>query len=192
MREAKIERNTKETMIKLSLNLDGSGKCDSKSGVGFFDHMMVLFAKHSGFDLALEAKGDLEVDTHHTIEDIGIVLGEAFKKALGDKMGINRYGTFFLPMDETLALVSLDLSGRSALKYFIPFTREKVGDLETETILDFFKAFTDKGEITLHIKMIEEGNNHHMVEAVFKGLARALKEAVKITGKDLPSSKGLL
>ncbi len=192
MRKASKERNTKETEIFISLNLDGDGKCEIDTKIGFLDHMFTLLAVHSGFDLKIKAMGDLEVDNHHTVEDIGIVFGEVLKEALGDKKGIKRYGTFFLPHDDVLARVSLDLGGRGYLVYDSPFTCERIGHFETETLEDFLYAFASNSRINLNIKMLDKGNNHHMAEAIFKALGRALKEAVTVEGDKVPSSKGVL
>ena len=192
MRESYVKRTTGETDIEISLNLDGNREFNVDTGVGFFNHMMELFANHSGFDLDIKAKGDLEVDTHHTVEDIGIVLGQCFRQAVGDKRGIRRYSTFFVPMDEVLARVSVDVSGRGYLRYENPFTVEKIGDFETEVLEDFLYAFCTNAGINLNVKILDAGNNHHMCEAIFKAMARALKEAVKVEGTDIPSSKGVL
>lgn len=193
-RTASIERNTKETQIKLSINLDGEGKADVFTGVGFFDHMLTLLAFHSGIDLEVKAKGDLEVCDHHTVEDVGIALGECFLKALGDKRGIKRYGTFFVPMDEALAQVSLDISGRSFLVFDCTFKRESIGNFSTEMTEEFLRSFAFNAGITLHTKVLYGENDHHKIEAIFKALGRALKEA-KTVDKDnmiLPSTKGML
>jgi imidazoleglycerol-phosphate dehydratase len=190
---ASLERKTNETDINLKLNLYGNGKGEISTGIGFFDHMLDLFKVHGGFNITLNVKGDLQVDTHHTIEDTGIVLGLAIKELLGDKAGIKRYGSFYVPMDESLAFVSLDISGRPFLVCDVPITAEKIGDFETEMLEEFFRAFAFNAGITLHIKVLYGTNNHHMVEAVFKALARALKEAIALTGsKEIPSSKGVL
>lgn len=194
MREAKLERNTNETKIKLNINLDGSGKTSINTGVGFFDHMLNLMAFHGDFDLQVEAKGDLEVCDHHMVEDVGIALGQCFLEALGDKRGINRYGNFFLPMDETLAHVALDISGRSFLHFECEFKRESIGDFSTEMVKEFFRAFAFNSGITLHARVLYGENDHHKAEALFKALGRALKEA-KYVNKDnmvLPSTKGML
>ena len=194
MREAKLERNTNETKIKLNINLDGSGKTSINTGVGFFDHMLNLMAFHGDLDLQVEAKGDLEVCDHHMVEDVGIALGKCFLEALGDKRGINRYGNFFLPMDETLAHVSLDISGRSFLHFECEFNRENIGDFSTEMVKEFFRAFAFNAGITLHARVLYGENDHHKAEALFKALGRALKEA-KYVNKDnmvLPSTKGML
>jgi imidazoleglycerol-phosphate dehydratase len=195
-RKASIKRDTKETQISLSINLDGTGKRKIDTPVGFLNHMLDLFGKHGLFDLEVKAKGDLEIDEHHTVEDIGIVLGEALLKAVGDKKGIKRYGTMILPMDEVLALVSLDFAGRYAFDFDVPFNREKVGDLSTELVYDFFDAVAQNAKLNLHIKLLNPGrNDHHKIEGVFKAFARAVREAVSIDerAKDqLPSTKGML
>ena len=193
-RIAKLERNTNETQVKLSINLDGSGKTEINTGVGFFDHMLNLMAFHGGFDLEVLAKGDLEVCDHHTVEDVGIALGQCFLEALGDKRGIKRYGTFFLPMDETLAQVSLDISGRSFLHFDCEFKRETIGGFSTEMTKEFFRAFAFNSGITLHGRVLYGENDHHKVEALFKALGRALKEAKEIDHNNmvLPSTKGML
>lgn len=192
-RFSKKERITKETSIKLDINLDGSGKGEINTGIGFFDHMLNLFAFNSKIDLNVVAKGDLEICDHHTIEDIGITLGEAFKEALGDKAGINRYGTFYIPMDETLALVSLDISNRPFLVFDCDFKREKVGEMATEMVVEFFRAFAFNAGITLHLKVLYGENDHHKIEALFKALGRAVKEAKFRSGENgVPSTKGSL
>ena len=183
-----IERNTKETQIKLSLQLDGTGKSDISTGIGFFDHMLEGFSKHGFFDLHMECDGDLQVDSHHTIEDCGIVLGDAIKKALGDKSGIKRFGSCILPMDETLVLCAVDLSGRPYLVFDGEFTTERLGTLDTEMIREFFYAVSYSAGMNLHIKVLSPGNNHHMAEAMFKAFARALDEAVSHD----PRVKGIL
>lgn len=187
-----INRSTKETSIELSLNLDGTGKRNIDTGVGFFDHMLNLFAFHSRIDLNIKSVGDLEVDDHHTVEDIGIVLGNALKEALGDKKFIKRYGTFYVPMDETLALVSLDLSGRSYLVFNCDFSRENIGNFSTEMVEEFFRAVSNSCGITLHLKILYGKNDHHKIEALFKAFGRALKEAITIdeTLDEVQSSKG--
>ena len=192
MREAKLERNTNETKIKLNINLDGSGKTSINTGVGFFDHMLNLMAFHGDFDLQVEAKGDLEVCDHHMVEDVGIALGQCFLEALGDKRGINRYGNFFLPMDETLAQVSLDISGRSFLHFEGDFKRERIGDFSVEMVQEFFRALAFNAEITLHIKVLYGENDHHKIEGIFKAFGRALKEAIRIETNTIPSSKGCI
>lgn len=187
-------RKTRETKIAVELNLDGSGKNEISTGIGFMDHMLELFARHGKFDLKVKADGDLEVDAHHTMEDLGLVLGETFSQALGDKAGIRRYGSFLLPMDETLALIALDLSGRPYLVYDLVPPVEKVGTLDTALFHEFFQAFCVKGGVNLHIKLLAGGEIHHIFEAVFKGLARALEQAVSHDPKEkgIPSTKGIL
>lgn len=193
-RTSVVSRNTKETEIQISLNLDGSGKADIQTGIGFFDHMLNSFAQHGFFDLTVKVKGDLEVDTHHTIEDTGIVLGQAIKQAVGDKKGIVRYGSQILPMDESLVLCALDLCGRPYLVYDLDLDREKVGDLETEMVREFFYAVSYAAEMNLHIRQMAGMNNHHIIEAAFKAFAKALDSAVatepRLTG--VLSTKGSL
>lgn len=192
-RSSKIERNTNETKISLSMNLDGEGKSSIDTGVGFFDHMLNLFAFHGKLDLEVKAKGDLYVCDHHTIEDIGIAMGQAFKEAIGDKNGINRYGTFYIPMDETLALASLDISNRPYLVFDCDFNREKVGQMATEMVIEFFRAFAFNAGITLHLKVLYGENDHHKIEALFKAFGRALKEAKTVKNENgMPSTKGTL
>lgn len=187
------KRETNETSIELEIDLDGKGNSEINTGVGFFDHMLTLFAFHSKTDLKVIAKGDLEVCDHHTIEDIGITLGEAFKEAIGDKRGINRYGTFYVPMDETLALVSLDISNRPFVVFDCDFKREIVGEMSTEMVVEFFRAFAFNAGITLHLKVLYGENDHHKIEALFKAFGRALKEAKTINEENgLPSTKGKL
>lgn len=192
MRNAIIKRDTKETKIEAILNLDGTGTNNINTGIGFFDHMLTLFSFHSGFDLTMKANGDLNVCDHHTIEDCGIVLGTLIKEALGDKRGINRYGSFRLVMDETLATVDLDISGRPYLVFNANFNREMVGTMSTEMVKEFFYAVAMNAGITLHINLIYGENDHHKIEAIFKAFGRALKEAVKVTGTAIPSSKGVI
>ncbi len=192
MRAAVIERTTKETSIKCMLNIDGTGRGTIDTGIGFFNHMMELFAFHSGFELTLTCKGDVDVDDHHSIEDCGIALGQALHAALGDKRGIARYGFMSLPMDETLANVSLDISGRPYLVLNCQFHREKVGEMATEMVEEFLRALCVHGGLTLHVNVPYGKNDHHQIEAIFKGLGRALKAAVKIEGDALPSTKGML
>ncbi|CAI3625810.1 MULTISPECIES: imidazoleglycerol-phosphate dehydratase HisB [Clostridium] len=192
-RYSKIDRNTKETNITLELELDGKGNSEIDTGVGFFDHMLTLFAFHGKMDLNIKAKGDLNVCDHHTVEDVGIALGEAFKKSIGDKNGINRYGTFYIPMDETLALASIDISNRPYLVFDCDFKREKVGEMATEMVGEFFRAFAFNAGVTLHLKVIYGENDHHKIEALFKALGRAIKEAKLINPENgLPSTKGKL
>ncbi len=178
-RRAEITRKTKETDIYISLNLDGQGQSEIHTGIGFFDHMLEGFARHGFFDLTVKVNGDLEVDGHHTIEDTGIVLGQAIRQALGDKAGIRRYGSCILPMDETLALCAVDLCGRPYLDYQCNFTAEKLGELETEMIREFFYAVSYSAAMNLHIRMLSGINNHHMAEAAFKAFAKAMDMAVE-------------
>jgi imidazoleglycerol-phosphate dehydratase len=193
-RTAEIFRQTKETKVKLSLNLDGSGKTVTKTGVGFFDHMLELLGRHSLIDLSAEAEGDLQVDAHHTVEDVGIVLGQALEKALGDKRGIYRYGWAIVPMDETLAQVAIDLSGRAAFVYNAKYSGDTIGNFSVELIEEFFKAFAVNGKLNLHINVAYGGNNHHIAEAIFKATAKALRQAVSLDPRnsDVPSTKGSL
>lgn len=186
-----LTRNTKETQINLSLNLDGSGKHQMDTGIKFYDHMLDQLAKHSGIDLTLSVKGDLEIDEHHTIEDSAIALGKAFKKALGDKRGIDRYG-FLLPMDEALVQCAIDFSDRAYFIYEGKFDREYVGDFPTEMLEHWMKSFSEHAGMNLNLKIWEGTNTHHMVEAAFKALAKCIKQAIKITGTELPSTKGVL
>lgn len=176
-RAATIERKTKETDISLTINLDGTGENEIATGIPFFDHMLNGFARHGLFDLRVRVKGDLEVDCHHTVEDTGIVLGEAIAQALGDKAGIKRYGSFLLPMDETLALCAIDLSGRPYLNYDVCFTTEQIGTLDTEMIREFFYAVSYSAAMNLHVKILDGINNHHMAEALFKAFGKALDAA---------------
>ncbi len=195
MRTARIKRDTNETKIELSLNLDGTGKSSVKTGMGFLDHMLTLFAKHGRFDLDIKCEGDTYVDFHHSTEDIGIVLGQAFAEALGDKAGINRYGFMILPMDEALILSAADFSGRSCLCYELKIPAEKVGDFDTELTEEFFTAFTRAAGLTLHIRQLDGRNSHHIIEGAFKSVARSLKAAVSFEKgfeNDIPSTKGVL
>ena len=194
MRVGKINRTTKETKIDAEINLDGAGKTEISSGIGFFNHMLNLFAAHGQFDLKVICAGDLEVDGHHSVEDIGIALGAALKEALGDKRGITRYGTFFLPMDETLALVSLDISGRPFLVYDGGELAPMIGGFDTELVEEFLRAFAFNAGITLHVKILYGKNSHHKVEAIFKALGHALRIAVAVDEKiqGIPSTKGIL
>ena len=195
MRTASITRKTNETDIALSLNLDGSGKSDINTGCGFLNHMLTLFAKHARFDLEVKCLGDIDVDFHHTAEDIGIVLGQAFKSALSDKKGIVRYGSCIHPMDEALIMSVVDFSGRSFLKCSFNGLTEKVGDFDTELVEEFFTAFTRQAELTLHIRQIDGSNTHHILEGAFKSTARSLRQAVKIDEDfkdEIPSTKGVL
>jgi imidazoleglycerol-phosphate dehydratase len=195
MRKAKVERNTAETRIKLALNIDGGGTYKISTGIRFLDHMLDLFVRHGGFDLALSCKGDLDVDQHHTVEDVGIALGEAFDKALGAKKGINRAGYFLMPMDETLAIAAIDLSGRAATVVDTQVKVRIVGDLQTELVYDFFEGFSRGARANVHLKTMYGRSNHHKIEALFKAFARALRVACakdKRLAKMLPSTKGLL
>lgn len=189
-----LSRKTKETDISVSLNIDGAGKAQINTGVGFFDHMLDGFSKHGFFDLKLQCEGDLEVDCHHTIEDCGIVLGNAIKEAVGDKKGIKRFGSCILPMDETLVLCAIDLSGRPYLVFDGEFTAERVGYMDTEMVKEFFYAISYSAGMNLHIKVLNPGNNHHMIEAMFKAFARALDEATTYDPRitDILSTKGSL
>lgn len=193
-RTAKITRDTKETQISVELNLDGTGKADIRTGVGFFDHMLNGFARHGLFDLTVHVKGDLEVDDHHTIEDTGIVIGTAIREAVGDKKGIRRYGQRILPMDEVLALCAVDLGGRPYLSFDAPFAPMQMGDMNTEMVKEFFYAVSYSAMMNLHLKIMTEGNNHHMAEALFKAFAKALDEAVSYDERitDVLSTKGTL
>lgn len=191
MRTAEIERNTKETQIKIELNLDG-GEVGISTGIGFFDHMLTAFGVHGGFGLKVEVKGDLEVDTHHTVEDTGIALGTAFKQALGDMSGINRYGSFFIPMDESLAFCSLDISNRPFLVFNADFNEERCGEYETCCTEEFFRAFAVNSGITLHLNVPYGSNTHHQIEAMFKAFAHALKAAVMKNDGGILSTKGVL
>ena len=191
-RYAKIIRNTKETQIALSLSLDGSGKCSSRTGIGFLDHMLSAFSRHGLFDLSLAAKGDLEIDQHHLVEDIGIVLGMAFQKALGDKKGIARAGCFAFPMDETLSLVSVDFGGRVFLLFDAAFSREFIGELQSDLVKEFFAGFVQGAKCNLAVRLLYNGNDHHKCEGIFKGFARACSQACEIRKRAegrLPSTK---
>lgn len=194
MRSGNVERKTLETGISAEWCLDGSGSCEINTGIGFFDHMLNSFARHGMFDLSVKVQGDLYVDSHHTIEDTGIVLGEAIKRALGDKKGIRRFGYFILPMDETLVLASLDLSGRPYLNFQLPLTVERVGMMDTEMVREFFYALSYSCGMNLHLKLMDGTNNHHMIEAAFKAVAKALDEAVSYDSRitDVLSTKGSL
>ena len=193
-RTAEISRNTAETQVEVRLNLDGEGKCDISTGIGFLDHMLTLLAKHGFMDLTVKAKGDLAVDSHHTVEDIGIVLGAALKEALGDKAGIHRYGNCFIPMDETLAQVCLDFSGRPFLVFGADIPKVQVGNYEAEMTEEFFRAVAMNCGLTLHIRVLYGSNVHHIIEAIFKAYARAVAEAVAKDArvKGVMSSKGVL
>ena len=195
MRSAEIKRTTAETDISLTLSLDGSGKSQIDTGCGFLDHMLTLFAAHGKLDLSVTCKGDIQVDDHHTVEDIGICLGKAFTEALGDKRGITRYGQFLLPMDETLVLCACDLSGRDYLGWAVELPAAKVGDFDTELAKEFWLAFVRHSEMTVHIRQLDGENTHHILEAIFKSMGRALKQTVAIDRSNpnaIPSTKGML
>ena len=191
-RMASLRRTTGETDISITLEIDGNGIFQGSSGIGFFDHMLNLLCVHSGLNLSLTCRGDLEVDNHHTVEDIGITLGEAFQKALGDKKGIHRYGCFFCPMDEVLSRIVLDISGRPYLVFDVHIPVERIGSFETEMTREFFLAFANHSLMNLHMAVLYGINGHHMVESLFKGIGHALKEAVTIEGDRVLSSKGVL
>jgi imidazoleglycerol-phosphate dehydratase len=193
-REAKIKRQTKETVIDLVLKLDGRGKPDINTGVGFFDHMLTHLAKHSGWDLTVKAKGDLEVDDHHTVEDVGLCLGTALKEALGDKAGIQRFASTSVPMDETLANAAADISGRPWLVYQVDYGTDKIGEFDVQLVQEFFRAVVNTAGLTLHINVPYGTNSHHIAEAIFKAVAQALGQASRITDKtgQIPSTKGSL
>ena len=195
MREASIERNTKETQIKVTVNIDGTGKADISTGIGFLDHMLEQVARHSLIDISLKAKGDLHVDQHHTVEDSGIALGQALTKALGDKKGITRFACVLLPMDEALTRVALDVSGRPTLVWKVALTRTEIGEMDAELFREWFGALAQHAGLTLHVESLYGDNNHHMIESCFKGLARALGQALAIDPRQsdmVPSTKGTL
>jgi imidazoleglycerol-phosphate dehydratase len=195
MREGKITRSTKETEIAVGVNLDGSGRAEIATGIGFLDHMLDLLARHSRIDLAVKAKGDLHIDQHHTTEDVGIVLGQAIKKALGDMRGITRYADVQVPMDETLTRVAIDISGRPVLVFRVEFPRDKIGEFDVDLVREFFQAFTTNAGVTLHVETLYGDNSHHVAESCFKGLARALRAAVALdpaAKNEIPSTKGSL
>ena len=195
MRKCRIERKTNETDINLFLNLDAGGECEISTGVGFMDHMLTLFGNHGRFNLDITCSGDTDVDDHHSTEDIGICLGEAFSEALGDRKGINRYAHKIIPMDEALVLCAVDISGRSCLNYDVEIPTEKVGTFDTELVEEFLQGFVRKAGITLHVKKLSGNNSHHIIEALFKALGRTLSEAVKINEDykdEIPSTKGVL
>jgi imidazoleglycerol-phosphate dehydratase len=192
-RTAQKKRSTKETEVEVQLTVDGSGKADVATGIGFLDHMLELLAHHGSLDLSVKAKGDLRVDFHHTVEDVGLVFGDCLAEALGDKAGVNRFGTAFVPLDEALARVVVDLSGRPYLSWRVRFTSDRVGDFPTELFQDFFRALSERARLTLHVESLHGDNNHHIIETVFKGFARSLREAVRRTGGSaVPSTKGTL
>lgn len=195
MRKARVERNTNETQITVELNLDGTGIYDVETGVGFLDHMLEQLSRHSLMDLKVRAKGDLHIDFHHTTEDTGIAIGQAFSQALGDKKGINRYGSCLLPMDEVLTRVALDCSNRPYLIWNVEFTRDKLGDMDTELFREWFQGFAQAAGLTLHVENLYGDNNHHIVESAFKALARSLRSAIEIDPRKsdaIPSTKGVL
>ncbi|NVJ90900.1 MAG: imidazoleglycerol-phosphate dehydratase HisB [Methylocystaceae bacterium] len=195
MRTASVARKTSETEISVEVNLDGTGVYDIKTGIGFLDHMLEQLSRHGLMDLKIRCTGDLHIDCHHTVEDVALALGEAFSQSLGDRKGITRYGSTYIPMDETLMRVALDLSNRPYLVWNVAFSQDKLGDLDTEMIEHFFQSFALKGGITLNVALIEGTNNHHIAEAAFKGLARALRAAVEIDPRKsdaIPSTKGSL
>ncbi len=192
MRTISKSRQTEETQIDITLNLDGSGISKINTGIGFFDHMLTLFSFHSKVNLDISCQGDLEVDGHHTVEDIGLLLGECILEALGDKKGVERYGMSYLPMDETLARVVLDLSGRAYLVYECTYNRFDLGQMDVQNIKEFFKSLANTLKVTLHMSVLYGENDHHKAEALFKGFGRALKDAIRISGDVLPSTKGVL
>ena len=195
MRQSEIKRTTAETDIYLKLELDGNGKCSIDTGCGFLNHMLEIFAKHSRVNLDVKCKGDTDVDYHHSVEDIGIVLGQALSEALSDKRGITRYGSMILPMDETLVLTAMDISGRAHLSFDAAMPSAKVGEMDTELVEEFFLAFVRNSNVTLHIKLLDGKNTHHIIEGIFKSFARTLRQAVSIDsslGGEIPSSKGVL
>lgn len=192
MRHSEVSRETAETAVRLSLELDGSGRSEIDTGVGFLDHMLTLLALHGGFDLAVSCKGDLHVDAHHSVEDVGLCLGAAIAQALGKKRGINRYGHIILPMDEALILCAVDLSGRPCLRYTADIPSQKVGEFDTELVREFFQAVANTSLMTLHIRQLDGVNSHHIIEGMFKAFGRALRQAVQVTGGALPSTKGVL
>lgn len=193
-RSASIARKSAETEVKLTLNLDGAGRAELRTGVGFFEHMLALLAYHGKMDLAVEATGDLHVDAHHLVEDVGLVLGEAFCEAVGDKDGIARYGMALLPMDEALVMVAVDVSGRPHLSFDLPLSAGRLGNFDTELVQEFFRAFVSRARLTLHVRLLAGSNTHHIIEAVFKGVGRALAaaKAVNEPGGGIPSTKGIL
>ena len=194
-RQASVSRHTNETKIDVSINLDGTGKANLASGVGFFDHMLDQIARHGLFDLDIKCDGDLHVDCHHTVEDVGIALGQAIKEALGDKRGLTRYGHSYVPLDEALSRVVIDFSGRPGLHFYAKFTRDKIGDVDTETFFEFFQGFANHAQATIHIDNIRGINNHHIIETIFKAFGRALRMACAIDERaagQMPSTKGCL
>ena len=194
MRTATIERTTRETQIEITLSLDGNGELTGQTSIGFFDHMLTALTKHAGFDMTLACQGDLHIDDHHTVEDVGICLGQAFVKALVNKTGISRFGHSYVPLDEALARAVVDISGRSHLAFHADFSRSSIGSFNTEMVREFFKAFVDHACITMHLDLLTGVNSHHQVEALFKAAARALRDAVSFDEriKGIPSTKGSL
>lgn len=194
MREARVQRKTKETDIKIELNIDGRGISNIDTGIGFFNHMLDLMTKHGFMDLSIKCDGDTDVDYHHTVEDIGISLGKAFKEAVGDKRGITRYATTFTPMDEALSMISLDISGRAYLRFNVSFEKEKAGSFDTELVEEFFRAFAFNAEVTLHINLEYGQNTHHIIESIFKGFGRSIDKATGIQDRidGVLSTKGIL
>jgi len=195
MREGRITRSTKETEVVVAVKLDGAGRAEVATGIGFLDHMLDLLARHSRIDLAVKAKGDLHIDQHHTTEDVGIVLGQAVKQALGDMRGITRYADVHVPMDETLTRVAIDISGRAVLVFRVEFPRDKIGDFDVDLVREFFQAFATNAGVTLHVETLYGDNSHHVAESCFKGLARALRAAVALdpaAQNEIPSTKGSL
>lgn len=191
-RRAHVNRETKETKIKLEINLDGTGKSNIQTDVGFFNHMLTLFSFHSNIDIDLVGNGDTDVCDHHLVEDIGIALGSCLKEALGDRRGIKRYSTFFIPMDEALVMVSLDISGREFLHFEADFKRESIGSFSTEMVKEFFRAVAFNAGLTLHIRVLYGENDHHKVEGIYKAFGRAIREAIEVTSNEIPSTKGVL
>ena len=191
-RKAKIERKTNETDILIEMNLDGSGRYELNTGIGFLDHMLAHLSKHSGIDLVVTAAGDLEVDPHHTVEDVAICLGQALCHALADKKGITRYGNSSVPMEDAMATVALDLSGRAFCVYDVKYRTEKIGDFDVECLEEFLRSFSNAGKLNLHITVPYGSNSHHIAEAIFKAMGQAIGQAVKITGDEVPSTKGTL
>ncbi len=193
MRRARVDRRTGETQVTVDLTIDGTGETSATTGVPFFDHMLSQLGRHAGFDLAIDATGDLEIDAHHTVEDVGLALGDALKEALGDKAGINRYGSVTVPMEESLVQVALDLSGRPFLSHDVPVPVARVGEYDPALTNEFLRALTNRAGITLHVKLLDGSDPHHIVEAEFKALARALGQACALSGRDgAPSTKGVL
>jgi len=191
-RTASKSRKTKETDITVKLNLDGTGQCNVGTGIPFFDHMLAQIARHGHFDLEVDAKGDIEIDGHHTVEDVGLVLGEALREALGDRRGISRFGHAYIPLDEALTRVVIDLSGRPYLVYKVEFKSARVGDLQTELVEEFLKAFVQEGRLNLHVENLYGRNQHHIAETIFKATARALHLATRVEHAEIPSTKGIL